>query len=319
MLKNVGVDVVDQYLALNPLTMGSHGYEGGSFNATTGGSQIVLDGLAIDSPEAVIEHMENFVFPKLKQDIENFNEDSQVKEILEGEKQLQEKLGSEILKTGYYFIKMPIIDYYTYGYENYLMAFALYPEVMEHHFSLQADVATLNNKAVVRAYKEGNLPHLYRLDHDIADSRGTLINIKSLDKIWLPNLVRSLEPLLKTDIRMIWHCDGNLMEMLPRLIDVGIKGFQGFQYEDGMDYEEICKMKTKDNENLIIEAGISVTRTLPLGTPNDVKTQMKWLVENGPDTGLFLSTSSSVTPGVPWENIETMIEGFKYYREHGKH
>lgn len=27
MLKNVGVDIVDQYLALNPLTMSKHGYE----------------------------------------------------------------------------------------------------------------------------------------------------------------------------------------------------------------------------------------------------------------------------------------------------
>jgi hypothetical protein len=50
----------------------------------------------------------------------------------------------------------------------------------------------------------------------MADGRGTLVNIKSLDKIWLPHFARCLEPVLNTGVRMIWHCDGNLMAMVPR-------------------------------------------------------------------------------------------------------
>ncbi|HGJ63996.1 TPA: hypothetical protein ENS27_01260, partial [bacterium] len=157
-----------------------------------------------------------------------------------------------------------------------------------------------------------------RLDHDMADSSETLVDIKSLDKIWFPHFARCLEPMLKTDVRMIWHCDGNLMQMVPRLLDVGLRGFQGFQYECGMDYEKICKMKTKDGDDLFIIAGVSVTRTLPMGKPDDVKREMAWLVEKGPKTGLFLACTSSMTPGVSWENIQTLIEGFKYYRTHGR-
>jgi uroporphyrinogen-III decarboxylase len=108
------------------------------------------------------------------------------------------------------------------------------------------------------------------------------------------------------------------MQMVPRLLDVGLSGFQGFQYEDGMDYEKICRMKTKDGRDLIIIAGVSVTRTLPMGTPDDVRREMKWLVEKGPRAGLILAGSSSVTPGVPWANIQAFVEGFKYYRTHGR-
>lgn len=198
------------------------------------------------------------------------------------------------------------------------MAYVLYPEVIEKDFSLQADLAILYNRSAKRAYIEGKLPPIYRLDHDMADSRGTLVDIKSLDKIWFPHFARCLEPMLKTNVRMLWHCDGNLMEMVPRLLDVGIKGFQGFQYECGMDYEKICKMKTKDGEDLIIIAGVSVTRTLPLGKPDDIKAELQWLVDKGPKTGLFLAGTSSITPGVPWENIQTFIEGLKYYRLHGR-
>lgn len=317
-LHNVGVCSLDQYIPTNPLTMGDKGYEGTQRGATTGAEKIIVDGIVIDSPEAVVEHLEKYVFPAMKSWTVGYDEDARVKQILDSEMSIQQKLGDSILKTGYGFIYFPHFRYTTYGYENYLMAYALYPEVMEKDFSLQADFMLLNNRAAARAYKEGNLPPVYRLDHDMADSRGTLVNIKTLDKIWFPHFARCLEPMLKTDVQMIWHCDGNLMEMVPRLLDVGLKGFQGFQYECGMDYEKICKMKTKEGDDLLIIAGVSVTTTLPLGTPDDIKTQMKWLVDNGPKTGLFLAGTSSITPGVPWENIKTFVEGLNYYRVYGR-
>ena len=109
------------------------------------------------------------------------------------------------------------------------------------------------------------------------------------------------------------------MQMVPRLIESGVSGFQGFQYEDGMDYERICRMTDRDGEPLLIWAGVSVTRTLPFGTSQDVKRELAWLVEAGPKQGLFLGASSSVTPGTSHENIRTMIEGFHHYRRHGRH
>jgi len=314
----MGTCLLDQFIPDNPLTIGERGYEGAQKGATTGGETVILDGITIDSPEAVVEHMERFAFPAIRKAVAAFDEDSRVKQTLEGEAAAQEKLGPGILKSGYGFIGFPYFAYSTYGYENYFMVFALYPEVMEKHFSLQADLGLLNNRAAARAYTEGNLPPLNRLDHDMAGSRGILVDVKLLERIWLPHFARCLEPMLKTDVRMIWHCDGNLMEMVPRLLEVGLRGFQGFQYEDGMNYERICRMKTKGGEDLIIIAGVSVTRTLPMGTPDDVKEEMAWLVENGPKAGLFLGCSSSVTPGVPWENIQTLIEGLRYYRTHGR-
>ena len=316
--KAIGVNILDQFIPENPLTIGNHGYENKELTATTGAELMVLDGICIDSPEAVVDHMETIEFPKIKRAIANFNVEKTAKEILDSEIEIKHKLLPEIYKSGHEFITFPCMSYGLYGYINYFMAYGLYPEVIEKHFSLQADLALLNNKAAAAAYTEGGLLPMHRLDHDIADSRGTLVDIKSLDRIWFPHFARCLEPILKTNVRMIWHCDGNLMQMVPRLLDVGIKGFQGFQYEDGMDYEKICEMKTKDGEGLIIWGGVSVTRTLPNGKPSDIVREMKWLVDNGPKRGLFLGLSSSMAPGVPWENVETFIEGLKYYREHGR-
>lgn len=318
MQRALGVCLMDQYLWDNPLTMGHHGYEGRELGATTGGGPPVLDGIVIDGPEAVVAHLERIVFPSLVCAEEAYDEDLRFREIMQMEGALQERVGPTMLKSGYGFVTFPALAYGTYGYEPYFSAYALYPEVMERHFSLQADLALRNNRAAARAYAEGGLPPLYRLDHDMADSRGTLVRIETLDRLWFPHFARCLEPLLKTDVNMIWHCDGNLMEMVPRLLEVGIAGFQGFQYEDGMDYEGICRMKTRDGRSLIIIAGVSVTRTLPMGTPDDVKREIDWLVRYGPPTGLFLGGSSSIAPGVPWQNMVTLKEGLAYYRLHGR-
>jgi uroporphyrinogen decarboxylase len=317
MQRAVGTCLVDQWIPRNPLTMGDAGYEADSDRrntATTGAHEIVCDGVPIDSPEAVVEHLERFVFPRIETDVAEFDEARRVREIIAGERSVQALLGPAILKTGYGIIRFPTLAYTTYGYEPYFSAYALYPEVMERHFCLQADLAVRNNRAAARAYIEGDLPLLHRLDHDMADSRGLLVRPETLDRIWFPHFSRCLEPVLQTGVRLLWHCDGNLMDMVPRLLEVGLHGFQGFQYEDGMDYARICRMKTKEGAGLIIMGGVSVTRTLPYGTPKDVKRELDWLVESGPKTGLFLGASSSITPGVPWENVKMLIEGLAYYR-----
>jgi uroporphyrinogen decarboxylase len=69
---------------------------------------------------------------------------------------------------------------------------------------------------------------------------------------------------------------------------------------------------------LVIIGGVSVTRTLPFGTPADVKRELRWLVECGPKTGLFLGGSSSIAPGTPWENIAMLVEGLQHYQAHGR-
>jgi hypothetical protein len=289
--------------------------------ATTGADEIIRDGILIDSPEAAVEHMEKFMFPQWEQwkrDLEaNFNEE--VRKRIAGEVEVQQLFGMNMLKGPYgSFFSFPGFLYGHYGYANYFMAYALYPDVIERGFKLRADGAVIHNRIAARAIVEGGLPRLLRLDHDMADSRGTLVDVKTLDTLWFPHFARSIQPFLDAGIRLIWHCDGNLMEMVPRLLECGLGGFQGFQYEDSMDYEKICKMKTRDGNDLFIIGGVSVTTTLPHGKPADVKRQIDWLVEKGPKVGLMLGCSSSIAPGVPLENIKTLLDGLKYYREHGR-
>ena len=140
MQRNIKTCLLDQYIPTNPLSMGDSSYDDESeHTATTGAEEIMLDGIRIDSPEAVVEHMEKFVFPSLRKAIREFDENKRAIEIIESERQTQKTLGPAILKSGYGFIQFPHLAYIAYGYENYFLAYALYPEIIEKHFSLQAD------------------------------------------------------------------------------------------------------------------------------------------------------------------------------------
>jgi len=312
----IGTCMLDQYIPDNPLTMGDRGYEGAELGPTTGASRIVVDDMLIDSPEAVCAHMEGHLFPAMSAEIASFDESARVREILDYEAGVQAVLGPGILKAGHSLVRFPGFRYGLYGYANYFMAYALYPEVVERDFALQADLSLLHNTAAARAYVEGPLPLFCRMDHDMADSRGTLASVESLERLWLPHFARCIAPAVDVSVRLIWHCDGNLMKLFPLLLQAGVVGFQGFQYECGMDYERICRMKTRGGEPLLIIAGVSVTRTLPFGTPDDVRSELDWLVRHGPPGNLLLGGTSTITPGVPLRNIEALVEGLRYYRTH---
>ena len=318
-----GTCFIDQFIPNNPLSMESHGFGASTRRgATTGAGRIELDGMVIDSPEAVALHLERFAWPRLRDEIGRTKPDdpARIAALVEQELTVQRRFGPNMLKGPYDrgFQAFPRLRYGTYGYANYFMAYALFPKVMERDFSLQADLAERANALAAAAIRQGGLPAMLRLDHDMADSRGTLVDIRSLDRLWLPHFARSIRPLLAAGVRLIWHCDGNLMAMVPRLLEAGIGGFQGFQYEDGMDYPAICRMKTRAGGPLLIVAGVSVTRTLPFGSRQDVAEHMKWLVASGPRVGLFLGPSSSIVPGVPHENLLAMMEGLAHYRTQGR-
>ena len=48
-----------------------------------------------------------------------------------------------------------------------------------------------------------------------------------------------------------------------------------------------------------------------------MRDRLKWLVDNGHRTGLFIACMG-IYPDMPWENVQACIEGIQYYRRHGR-
>ena len=110
---------------------------------------------------------------------------------------------------------------------------------------------------------------------DICSQRGPMVSPKYLRKEYFPLLEYALEPLLEIDAKIVWHCDGDVRPILDDILSCGIGGLQGFQRECGMDLNWIADLKTREGDPLLIFGPISVTKTLPFGTPEDVRAEVK--------------------------------------------
>ena len=95
-----GCCFIDQWIPDNPLSMMDQGFVADTARgATTGAEAIVRDGMVINSPEAAVAHMEQYLFPQWKQwkrDLEA-NADAEVQKRIAGEVEVQRLFGLSML------------------------------------------------------------------------------------------------------------------------------------------------------------------------------------------------------------------------------
>jgi len=207
--------------------------------------------------------------------------------------------------------------YNRWGYENYLQAAALWPSVMRRYYHHTALLGRMLNQAIVLACQEhGIAPFVYG-GQDICTSGGPIMSPTMLREIYFPELKWCLEPLVENGIGIIWHCDGDIRPILDDILDLGVMGLQGFEEEHGVDYAEMVNLRNKRGNPISIWGCVSVSTTLPRGTPEDVCAAVeRSFTLAGPGRGHVLSSTSSAMPETPIENLDALFgHGRRFGRE----
>lgn len=202
-------------------------------------------------------------------------------------------------------------------YENYLECLALYPDYMKRYYDYTAEHGYLFNLAVVEAIRKYQLAPFVYGGQDICYNDGPICSLETLRTLYFPALRHAITPLIENDIQIIWHCDGNILPILDDLIALGVSGFQGFQEETGVTLEKMVQVRTQKGEKPILWGSVSVTRTLPFGTVEEVRRDVERCFRvAAPGGGFGLAPSSSILPETPIENILALFEhGLAFGRE----
>lgn len=104
---------------------------------------------------------------------------------------------------------------------------------------------------------------------------------------------------------VFYHCDGNVEPLIPELIETGIDILNPLQPEC-MDPAEI---KRKYGDRLSFWGTVSVQRTMPFGTPQQVGEEVRRRIrEVGRGGGLILAPAHVLGPEVPWENVVAFFQ-----------
>ena len=116
--------------------------------------------------------------------------------------------------------------------------------------------------------------------------------------------------------RIIYHSDGSIMDAVAGLVDMKIDVLQALQFDAaGMDAVEL---KAAYGGQLSFQGGVSVQQTLPFGTPDQVRAEVKHLIATlGRNGGYILGPSHCIQAGTPPGNIYAMFETARSFYPHG--
>ena len=107
------------------------------------------------------------------------------------------------------------------------------------------------------------------------------------------------------EILCAYHCCGNVEPIMDDILDFGIDILNPLQPES-LDFPSF---KSKYGGRLILWGGISVQHTMPHGTAEDVRREVRnagKILGNG---GAFvIAPSNEITEDIPFENIEAFID-----------
>jgi hypothetical protein len=108
--------------------------------------------------------------------------------------------------------------------------------------------------------------------------------------------------------RFYFHTDGNLMEVMEDLIEIGFTIFDPIQPECMDPYE----VKERFGDRITLHGTISSQHTLPFGTPEDVRREVRERIERcGQDGGLVIAPNNVVQFDVPLENLLALYDAAK--------
>ncbi len=177
------------------------------------------------------------------------------------------------------------------------------PEFVDELF----DVLTEFNLAIIEELKHYDIDGILFGD-DWGHQRGLLFGAPLWHRFVRPRLARMYAAARSAGKAVMIHCCGQVQELFPDLIELGLDVFNPFQPE----VMEPVEMKRQFGDRLTFFGGMSIQRVLPFGTPQQVRDEARRLVDAVGRGGGFIIAPSHDMPGdIPAENVAAFIEAVR--------
>ena len=153
------------------------------------------------------------------------------------------------------------------------------------------------------------------LGDDVGTQRGMMMRAEMWRRLLKPRLARVIASAkgANADAVIFYHSDGDIREIIPELIEVGVEALNPVQPEC-MDPAEISRLY---GDRVSFWGTVSVQQTLPFGTPEDVRREVRERIRTvGRDGGLVISPTHVLEPDVPWDNIRAFFEAVAEYGDY---
>jgi len=150
------------------------------------------------------------------------------------------------------------------------------------------------------------------LGDDIAHQHGLLMSLALWREVFKPRLAHVIRAAREAapDIHIFYHSDGNVWAAIPDLIEVGVTVLNPVQPE----CMDPAAVKREFGDRLAFFGTVSVQRTMPFGTPDEVRAEVKLRIQTvGRGGGLLLAPAHVLQPDTPWENVVAFFAAVAEY------
>lgn len=188
------------------------------------------------------------------------------------------------------------------GFENVLADSVAEPDFFEELVLRVAD----HQMVLVDRLVELPVDAVYFSD-DWGDQRGVILGPDRWRRFIKPHLARMYARVHEAGMFTISHCCGNVVDIIPDLIEIGLDCLQSIQPEAMDPYT----LKRGWGGRLTFYGGLGSQRLLPFGAPEDVRIEVRRLCrEMGRGGGYVLGLAKAFQPETPTLNAVAAIEEF---------
>ncbi len=151
------------------------------------------------------------------------------------------------------------------------------------------------------------------------DDYGAQKNMLFSPRLWRqmikPRLARMFAPFREAGLPVMMHSDGDIAEIMPDLVEIGLTVFNPVQPE----VTDHAWLRKTFGNNLAYYGGVSTQSAMSLGKAEEVRTAVKdatsALAPEG--TGLLMAPSHRMMADVPVGNVEAFMAACKELRDTG--
>jgi uroporphyrinogen decarboxylase len=143
------------------------------------------------------------------------------------------------------------------------------------------------------------------LTDDWGSQNGLMISHETWKEFIKPSFDKICKVAKNNGLLVSLHSCGKVDDLFPDMIEAGVDVFDPFQPE----VMDIFSLREQYRNKLAFWGGLSVQKTLPYGTPEDVRAEgNKILQELAPGGGYIFAPSHTLTGDIPIKNILTLLE-----------